>query len=293
MPLRHYWDGVVERIYREDFNVKFETIVSSKGPYFNVRYDFNYITFAFNSVGYLALVEFFLSLFHNVVSLLDYSVVCELPAKANRQDGALPSDGTKKKNPIFDVLFANPREDGQTDKEDDRLDLNREEMEVIYMKDIENKESEGDVKVHDKTKPLRPPEHPASLMEQKAVADSQNEAKDEASKMLEGDSNETDAELDEYELLDKRESLSPLKCPKPDVDQQHAAKHANESLGTKKVKSRQKSDSNYGKNEAEKALIQSLKVDAVPGMEAVGESDGGEGERGEEDDGGGERRERW
>ena len=280
----------MEHIYREDFNVKFETKVSSNGPYFNVRYDFNYITFAFNSVGYLALVEFFLSLFHNVVSLLDYSVVCELPAKANVQDGAPTSDGMKKKDQIVDVLLKNPREDGQTDKEVETSDFNCEELEAIRMTDIKNKEMEEDVKVRDKTKLSIPPEYPTSLMEQEAVADCQNEAKDKAYtlKMHDGDSNETDVDLDEYEMLDKRRSLSPLKCPKPNVNQQRAAKHADEYLGKAEVKSLQMLDSNDGKNEAERAPVQSLKVNAVPGMEAVGESDGGEGERGEED--GGERR---
>ena len=150
---------MVEHIYSKDFNVKFETKVSSKGPYINVRYDFDYITFAFNYVGYWALVELFFSLSHNIVSLLDYFVVFEIPAEANVNDGA--------------VTFW---------------------------------------------------------------------------------------------------FLNPLWRPKSDVNQRPAAQRKDKNLGAAKVKSLQKLDSNDGKDEAEKAPGQSMKLNAtIPGTEAVGE----------------------
>jgi hypothetical protein len=97
MPMRPYWNGIIESLYAKDYDTRFEPNLnlkalksmdpSMKGPYFHVRYEFNFITFTFKYIGYLSLVELVLSFLHNIVLMFDYqSLENETEAPAGTEE---------------------------------------------------------------------------------------------------------------------------------------------------------------------------------------------------------------
>ncbi len=59
---RHYWDRIVESLYSSDFLVHFVDTVTElpisnyEGPYIQLRYDFNFISFTFKYIGTLSII---------------------------------------------------------------------------------------------------------------------------------------------------------------------------------------------------------------------------------------------
>ena len=95
MPLLHYWSDIIRSMYSKDFSVKFETpiITNHARSFVNVRYDFNFMSFTFECIGYLALVELIMVVLHNIILTLDFFTMFK--------DVVKPTDDAAYDNPVY------------------------------------------------------------------------------------------------------------------------------------------------------------------------------------------------
>ena len=71
-PLMPYWNGVVKRMYSGAYQVNFTMPNEATRDFLDVRYDHDFISFAFKYIGYLTLVELIVVTLYGISLALEY-----------------------------------------------------------------------------------------------------------------------------------------------------------------------------------------------------------------------------
>ena len=87
-----YWDDIIRDLYNGHFHVNQSFPghfpADSRRPYYNLRYDYDYISCSFRFVGYLALVELALSSLDGFVVLSEFSAIKESSEEKKDENGS-------------------------------------------------------------------------------------------------------------------------------------------------------------------------------------------------------------
>ena len=105
---RHYWDEQLEKQYSEDYAVHLVDSVTEKGSFLQVRYDFNYVSFAFKYIGTLSILDCLFGFVNLFALFIDYRYLMQMHEKMESRRSRITSESLngKKARSQVDIEMA-------------------------------------------------------------------------------------------------------------------------------------------------------------------------------------------